>query len=191
VLEDMLRHYVNPMLNDWDEHLDAVEFAVNNAWQESIRTSPFMLNYGQRPKLPSEIAFMVNVPAAAKFTQDWQLTVQEARKLLDGAEQRHTAAAARQREADAAVHQARENILQAQSKQKLQADKRRSLEPLFAVGDRVLLSTKYIQQKNPGARKLLPLWIGPFKVIEQIGKAAYKVKLAEERECTMFSMSHS
>ena len=32
-LEDMLRHYVNPMLNDWDDHLDAVEFAVNNAWQ--------------------------------------------------------------------------------------------------------------------------------------------------------------
>ena len=31
ILEDMLRHYVDPALSDWDEHLDAVEFAVNNA----------------------------------------------------------------------------------------------------------------------------------------------------------------
>ena len=52
ILEDMLRHYVNPMLNDWDDHLDAVEFAVNNAWQESVQTTPFMLNYGQHPRLP-------------------------------------------------------------------------------------------------------------------------------------------
>ena len=57
ILEDMLRHYVNPVLNDWDDHLDAVEFAVNSAWQESIRTTPFMLNYGQQPRLPSQLDF--------------------------------------------------------------------------------------------------------------------------------------
>jgi len=179
ILEDMLRHYVNPMLCDWDEHLDAVEFAVNSAWQESIRTSPFMLNYGQRPRMPTEFAFTGNVPAAVKFTHDWQLTVQKARTLLDGAEQRHTAAAARRREADAAVHLARNHLMQAQKKQKLQADKRRSPEPLFGVGDQVLLSTKHIQLKNPGARKLLPLWIGPFKVLERVGKVAYKLQLAD------------
>ena len=26
-LEEMLRHFVNPTRNDWDEHLDAAEFA--------------------------------------------------------------------------------------------------------------------------------------------------------------------
>ena len=30
-LEEMLRHFVNPTRNDWDEHLDAAEFACNAA----------------------------------------------------------------------------------------------------------------------------------------------------------------
>ena len=35
-LEEMLRHFVNPTRNDWDEHLDAAEFACNNDWHDSI-----------------------------------------------------------------------------------------------------------------------------------------------------------
>ena len=58
---------MNPTLNDWDEHLDAAEFAVNNAWQESIRTTPFFLNYGLRPHTPSEVELPSRVPAAASF----------------------------------------------------------------------------------------------------------------------------
>ena len=49
ILQDMLRHYINPMHNDWDEHLTTVEFAINNSYQESIKTTPFMLNYGTEP----------------------------------------------------------------------------------------------------------------------------------------------
>lgn len=32
--QEMLRHFISPTQDDWDEHLDAAEFAVNNAWQE-------------------------------------------------------------------------------------------------------------------------------------------------------------
>jgi hypothetical protein len=32
ILEDMLRHYVNPMQDDWDEFLAVVEFAYNSSW---------------------------------------------------------------------------------------------------------------------------------------------------------------
>jgi hypothetical protein len=39
ILEDMLRHYVTPTQDDWDMYLSLVEFAYNNAWQESIRTT--------------------------------------------------------------------------------------------------------------------------------------------------------
>ena len=28
-LEDMLRHYINPSQNDWDQHLAAIEFAIS------------------------------------------------------------------------------------------------------------------------------------------------------------------
>ena len=46
-LEDMLRQCVNSCHTDWDEHLDMAEFAINDAWQESVQETPFMLNYGQ------------------------------------------------------------------------------------------------------------------------------------------------
>ena len=75
---------------------------------------------------------------------------------------------------------AQSNISSAQEKQKLHADKRRFVEPFFDVGTRVLLSTKltkHIQLKNPGARKLFLLCIGPFEVTEQVGAIAYKLKL--------------
>jgi hypothetical protein len=43
----------------------------------------------------------------------------------------------------------------------------------------VLLSTSNIKLKMPGARKLLPRWIGPFKVLKRVGKVAYKSELRE------------
>ena len=45
------------------------------------------------------------------------------------------------------------------------------------MGTQLLLSTKNVRRKNPGARKLLPKWIGPFKVIKQVGKVAYQLDL--------------
>ena len=66
----------------------------------------------------------------------------------------------------------------AQVKQKLQADKRRSIKPDFEVGKRVFLSTKIIQLKHPGARKLLPLWIGPLMIAAKDRMVAYKLQLA-------------
>ncbi len=40
---------MSPIQDDWDEHLAAAEFAVNNAKHESTRASPFYLNFGQHP----------------------------------------------------------------------------------------------------------------------------------------------
>lgn len=184
ILEDMLRHYVNPMLDDWDDHLDAVEFAVNNAWQESIRTTPFMLNYGQRPLTPVDLAMGAEekdstVPAAMKFQHDWQLSAAEATSLLRGAEQRCSAEEKLVKENEELVTEAQQNMSRAQKRQKLQADKKRSKESSFEVGSRVLLSTKNIKLKHPQGKKLLPLWIGPFEVEAKIGEVAYKLKLAE------------
>ena len=86
-----------------------------------------------------------------------------------------TAAELRQRQSEEAIQTARQNVQNAQVKQKLQADKRRSID--FEVGKRVLLSTKHIQLKHPVARKLLPLWIGPFMIVAKVGKVAFKLQL--------------
>jgi transposase InsO family protein len=52
VLEDYLRHYISPSQDDWDEWLPQAEFSVNNAWQKSIKNTPFMLIFGQQPRTP-------------------------------------------------------------------------------------------------------------------------------------------
>ena len=136
------------------------------------------MNYGLRPVLPHQLNLPSKLPAALQFPKDWQVTISQARKLLVGAEQRMTAAELRQRQSEEeAMQTARQNIQNAQIKQKLQADKRRSIEPDFEVGKRVLLSTKNIQLKHPGARKLLPLWIGPFMIVAKVGKVAFKWQL--------------
>ena len=54
VLEETLRHYVSDRMDDWDTVLLVAEFAINNAFQRSISTTPFFLNYGYHPAVSME-----------------------------------------------------------------------------------------------------------------------------------------
>ena len=148
VLEEMLRHYVSPTHTDWDEHLDMAEFAINDAWQESVKETPFMLNYGQHPLNFLSVQTHSQVPAAASFTEDMQLGRERAVECLKRAQQR----------------------------QKAYADKGRR-DVTYNVGEKLLLSTRNVRWKSLGAPKLMPRWIGPFKVLERVGKVAYRLDL--------------
>ena len=87
-LEEMLRHYVSPTHDDWDEHLDAAEFAINNAWQESVRNTPFFLNSGQHPLTPASADLDTKAPAAQAFTEDLQAAVELAKTSWQSAHDR-------------------------------------------------------------------------------------------------------
>jgi hypothetical protein len=147
VLEDMLRHYVNPYQNDWDEYLTVVEFAINNAFQTSIQNTPFFLNYGQHPMTPLtlQVDQQVRVPGAVKF-------------LNANIE---------------AIRHAKTCLLAAQDRQKAYADKTRRDVKDIRVGDMVLLHTRNLKFKNQKAAdvtpKFLPKWVGPFPVTKLIG----------------------
>ena len=45
------------------------------------------------------------------------------------------------------------------------------------LDDKLLLSTRNVRWKSPGAPKLMPRYIGPFNVVEKICKLAYRVEL--------------
>ncbi|KAJ9531103.1 hypothetical protein QJQ45_000899 [Haematococcus lacustris] len=62
VIEEMLRHYIRPDQKDWAEHLPLVEFAINNAKQESTRCTPFYLNYGYHPRVAELLDLPQKVP---------------------------------------------------------------------------------------------------------------------------------
>ena len=64
IVEDMLRHYVSPTQHDWDVHVPAAQFAYNNAYQESVRTTPFRLVYGEDPIEPFAVISGTTFPSA-------------------------------------------------------------------------------------------------------------------------------
>jgi hypothetical protein len=44
-LEEVLRHFVSPRQDDWDDHLDLAEFAINDSVSPSTGYTPFYLAY--------------------------------------------------------------------------------------------------------------------------------------------------
>ena len=148
-LETYLRHFVSGQLNDWDTLLSRAEFAHNAAFHSSVGQTPFFLNHGFHPRTPPGEKLEDLHPGSVAFVERWQSALTFARKCLIAAQQR----------------------------QKAYADQRRT-EKTFSVGDKVLLSTKYLNIKHgETSRKLLPKWIGPFEVEQVVGPVAYKLKM--------------
>ncbi|KAJ9519491.1 hypothetical protein QJQ45_000586 [Haematococcus lacustris] len=136
--------------SDWPFFLSLAEFAVNNSWQESIQSTPFLVNTGQSPLTPAllELPGEVYCPSARKLSEWWQSNVKQARHFME----------------------------QAQQRQAYLANKgRREVE--FSPGQLVLLSTKNLRLKPGKAKKLLPRFIGPFKVLEHVGPVAVRLDL--------------
>jgi hypothetical protein len=89
----------------------------------------------------------------------------------------HPASAAFVERLQSSLSFARKRLIAAQQRQKALADKRR-VDQVYKVGDKVLLSTKYLDLKDSeSSRKLLPKRIGPFEVVQVVGPVAYKLKM--------------
>jgi hypothetical protein len=147
VMQEVLRHYVSPVCNDWDEHLACAEFAINESWNETIQNTPFFVNYGQHPLTPmvAELREGMQVPSAKQFAEHWQSCVARARRYMQ----------------------------QAQERMKRSEDKHRRAVAPYKPGDLVLLSTRNLQLKTGvSSRKMLPRYVGPFKVKGMVGSSA-------------------
>jgi superfamily I DNA and/or RNA helicase len=146
--------YSNENQNDWDKLLPLLEFAYNNSTNPSTKMTPFFLDSGQEPILPQAL-LQGNVkrdnPASEEYLNNIKTNIRTAR----------------------------ENIKEAQERQRLYANKKRK-DIALKEGDKVLLDTRNLRMKpKSNSRKLLKRFIGPFRVEKVISQVAYKLKLPE------------
>jgi transposase InsO family protein len=154
-MEEMLRHYVGYQMDDWDLYLPAVEFAYNSSTQASTKWTPFEADIGRKPDSPM-IWNGLRIESSSNQRVDTLI------KKLD----------------EIAV-KIKENIKSAQERQKAFYDKGHR-EVTFNVGDQVLLDRSRLNLdafSNLKKDKLKLRWLGPFEILERIGKVAYRLKL--------------
>ena len=148
-VEQYLRIYCNYQQDNWYDYLSLAEFAYNNAYQSSIKCSPFYANYGFNPQFHVNLqqTDAEHIPAAKEYAE----------RLL----QHHEALV--------------ENVKQAQDSQARYYDaKHKRIE--FAVEDKVWLLTPHIRTERP-SKKLDWKRLGPYTITERIGLQAYRLDL--------------
>ncbi|KAK9055581.1 hypothetical protein SSX86_026665 [Deinandra increscens subsp. villosa] len=165
-LEDMLRACAIDFGGSWDSHLPLVEFSYNNSYHASIGMPPYEMLYGRKCR----------TPVCWGGVGQRELASKDVVELTSGK-----------------IDMIRARLKAAQDRQKSYADKRRRhIE--FQVGDLVMLKVSpwkgIIRFRKRG--KLSPRFIGPFRIIARVGKAAYQLQLPDELSAihNTFHVSH-
>jgi hypothetical protein len=150
----VLRAYIAPDQSDWDKYLPLAEFAMNNSINVATGSTPFLMNSGQNPLTPASLPLAKANKDAFKFIANWEHQVKKAKGLMKIAQHRQ----------------------QVQFNKKVQ-------DMEFKIGTLVMLSTLNLRfdtgekGEKERSKKLAPKHIGPFKILERVGKVAYKLEL--------------
>jgi len=151
-LEHYLRCYINYRQDDWVKWLPQAEFAYNNAAHSSTGTSPFFAMYGYNPQFTWDVA--VDIP-----------------------EGEAPAARSRAEAIDAERKRLTERLQEAVKYQAHYYDQRHTPKQ-YNISEKVLLSSKNIRTSRP-SKKLGNRFLGPFEIIEIVGKQAYRLSLPQ------------
>jgi RNase H-like domain found in reverse transcriptase/Integrase zinc binding domain/Chromo (CHRromatin Organisation MOdifier) domain len=147
-VEQALRTVVSFHQDDWVDWLPVVEFALNNRYHKSLKTTPFYANYGFHPHIGS----LPRIETPIESVEDFVSHLQQVQK--------DTAQA----------------LTQAAADMKRFYDKHRGPAPEFAIGQKVLLDNADLAINRP-SRKLAERRSGPFKVLAKVGTHAYRLEL--------------
>ena len=145
----MLRQCINSDQKDWVSKLPAIEFAINSARSESTGYAPFFLNFGRMPR-----AMVFNNPSSDEYPAVKEFALQKKLALID----------------------AHDSIIAARVKQTRNGNRKRQIVP-FQSGDFVYLSSKHISFKKGLARKLLPKYLGPYKILQDFENSSFQIEL--------------
>ncbi|GBC45356.2 uncharacterized protein K02A2.6-like [Rhizophagus irregularis DAOM 181602=DAOM 197198] len=138
---------------NWDKHIPSVLFAYRTRKQSSTKIKPFYATYGRRAKLPLD-------------KDENKITLADRVKVLI-------------EELPVIRRKIKENVKEAQERQKQQHDKRGIRKPKFEIGEKVLLYEAWREKQWSG--KLQNKWKGPYLIHEEFGNGAYKLKELDGR----------
>jgi hypothetical protein len=156
-LEQYLRCMTFSAPKKWVDWLPSAEWWYNSSYHSSIKMSPFEALYEYSPPLLTQL-----IPQA-EMTTDAQQTLWDQNNMT--ATLQH-------------------NLAIAQKAMKTQAHKKRTPRS-FIVGDMVYLKMQPYREHALGSGnplKLCSKWYGPFKVLQEVGKRAYKLQLPEDTQ---------
>jgi hypothetical protein len=166
VVAAALRHYVTADLDNWDEYLPLVEFALNSSYHDAIKTTPFRMNRITVPANPFEVL----------LDHTWEASTEQAGWL--GVTPMTHKANRTYVEAHAEFQRARRCVHAAKSKMKDRHDSKGILPHLYSVGDFVWFNIRNIGLRHDSRRhKLLPKYWGPYKILELVGTNAVRLDM--------------
>ncbi|RHW30551.1 hypothetical protein D1B31_23670 [Neobacillus notoginsengisoli] len=146
-LEQYLRLFCAEKEGEWADWLAIAQFSYNTKRQASTKKTPFEVTRSYAPRMGFE-QHVSKAPAADDFAEEMAKTLKETR----------------------------DNLIDAQKRMKIQADKHRSKAPEYVIRDRVWLSTSNLRLPCASC-KLTERWISPYEITRLVGTNALTLKL--------------
>ncbi|GBG89654.1 hypothetical protein CBR_g49442 [Chara braunii] len=144
VVQHLLRHYIKPSQDDWDEQLPLIASLYNNAVHNSTGVSPNQLHLGWKPRSALDFLLPENRPAATPSTLEYGVQYE---KLLQ---------------------EVVEHMKKAQQAM-IASENQRRRQSTFQVGERVWVKASELGQEFRISRKLMPQYFGPWEVLDIVG----------------------
>jgi hypothetical protein len=150
----IFRAVIDPDQRDWVEKSPLIEFAINSSINSTTGLAPFEINNRYMPIMMKEVKDNERTPPGVRsFTQNAIRNMAIAHNTL----------------------------IEVRVFQKMYADKKQCSEPEIKEGDMVYLSTKNISMPKGRASKLVPRYVGPYKVTKVIPSLSnYELELPAE-----------
>ena len=168
VVSAALRHYVSADQKDWDDWLPFIEFAVNNAFNESTQCSAFSMNRITLPRNPFDGVISHLLKGQPMQSQT---TTFMGNSEIQTSERTFV-------QAHAMFQWARQCLEISKQKMKERYMSKGTSSPLYEIGEMVWLSVKNLSLKHPSRRhKLLPRYVGPLKIIGLVSTTAVTLDL--------------
>ena len=135
---------INDDQKDWAPKCAMVEFALNSSVSATTRFAPFELNQGYMPQIRMPTSLDTTFKGVKQFALQvkWDLMA------------------------------AHDTIITNCIQQMFHANKKHRASDIYHVGDHVYLSTQNLTLPKGRARKLVPKYIGPYKVMKAHNEAS-------------------